>query len=187
MHITYRSIILIILLIVSSVTYADQRNVYFNQPDLISAFYSGDTAPLHQNLLVNLTYVAGIQQFLSSDRVLFIVENRNLITEINPTLSHEISKRIMTSRKGMNQAIDAGLQSIFGIFKGIADARREGLSVRDEVSAANRAIINSPMVRLEVIQKQAIQDAQRLTILYDADPEVFRRIYDGMQKFVMEI
>ncbi|WP_177419862.1 hypothetical protein [endosymbiont of Lamellibrachia barhami] len=159
----------------------------FNRPDLINAFYTGNTTPLQTELLNNITYASTIHNFLSdTTSVLFITDNRMIVTEIDPNLSHEIEKKLLTTQRGLNQSVDAGLKSILAPFIAIANTRKSGGSIQDELLASNTAIVNSPLVKLDVLKKQAYQDAQRLAILYDSDPDAFRRVYRGLKKFVVE-
>lgn len=160
----------------------------YNRPDLIGSFYSSNTSHLNADLLSNLTYASTIHGFLSDhSKVLFLAENRMIVTEVDPNLSYVISSKIMTSRRGMNQAVNAGLQSFLGPLIAIAQTRKQGGSIGDEVMASNKAIMQSPLVKLDVIKQQATQDAQRLVILYDSNPEAFRKVYRGLKKFVTEI
>lgn len=159
----------------------------FNRPDLIDAFYRNDTHALNNELLETMTYVSAVHSFFSdTSGVLFVTNNRDIILEIDPNLSYMAQRKLLGTEKGRNQTISAGMQSMLAPFQAIADTRRAGGSINDEVGAMYNAILDTPTVRLERIQQQATQDAQRLAILYDSDPDAFRKVYAGLRSFVME-
>lgn len=157
----------------------------FNMPDVISAFYSGDVERLGDDFLGNLTYASAIQEFLlDTSLVLFVVEDRTIITETDASLSQDIARKLMTTNHGVNEATSAGVSSMFAPLMAMAQTRQGGGSIMQEVQAMNTAIMNTPTVRLDLIRQKATQDAKRLALIYDQDPETFRRIYKGMCKFV---
>lgn len=159
----------------------------YNRPDLIKAFYEGDVSGLGNDYLANLTYVSAMHNFFNeTTSLLFLVNDKNIITEIDPSLSHQIARKITTTDKGMNEAIGAGMESFFGPLIAIGQTRKRGGSLKEEMHAINQAIMDSPHVRLELIREKALQDAKRLALTYDQDPQVFRRVYSGMKKFVRE-
>lgn len=165
----------------------------FNRPDLIKAFYNGDIQGLNQDILSNFTYVSTVHNFLSDQNaVLFIAENREIIMEIDPNLSYKASQKMLSSRRGVEQATNAGLQSIMGPLMAFAETRRRNMNnntglmegAMAEAQSLNLAALNSPLAKLELLKKNALQDAQRLVILYDYDPDSFRRVYKGMKAFI---
>ncbi|WP_144776872.1 hypothetical protein [Marinobacter maritimus] len=159
----------------------------YNRPDLINAFYEGDVSGLGNDYLANLTYVSAMHNFFNeTTSLLFLVNDKNIITEIDPSLSHQIARKITTTDKGMNEAIGVGMESFFGPLIAIGQTRKRGGSLKEEMHAINQAIMDSPHVRLELVREKALQDAKRLALTYDQDPQVFRRVYSGMKKFVRE-
>ncbi len=160
----------------------------YNRPDLIKAFYEGDVSGLGNDYLANITYVSAMHNFFNeTTSLLFLVNDKNIITEIDPSMSQQIARKIMTTDKGMNEAISAGMQSFLGPLVAMGQTRQRGGSIQDEMHAMNQAIMDSPHVRLELIREKALQDAKRLALTYDQDPQIFRRVYSGMKKFVREI
>ena len=156
----------------------------FNRPDIIRAFHTGDVSGLNRNLLESITYASTLHNTWTDTQVLFLVNDTRIRLEIDPTVGHKAASKLLGSRQGMNEAMNTGLQSLFAPLMAMAQTRQAGGSVMDEVQASNQAILNSPMVKLDVLRQQAAQDAERLAILYDSDPETFRKVYAGLRKFV---
>ena len=166
----------------------DPNQQNFNRGDIISAFHSGQTAHLNNSLLENVTYAKAMQDFFADRKeVLFVTDNREILLEIDPSLSHQAQVKLTSSRQGMNDMMNAGLQSspLAGLIAAMG-VRKSGGSVMDEVNAATSAMVNTPVARLEVLKQQAQQDAARLAIIYDSNPDAFRKVYAGLAKFIQE-
>lgn len=156
----------------------------FNRPDWIRAFHTGDLSGLGNEMLYPMAYVTAFHETLSDTSVLFMADNRDILLEVDASLSHEASRKLLTSRQGMNEAVNAGMQSLLGPLMAMAQTRQRGGSIMDEVGAMNQSIMDSPTVRLELERKYAVQDARRLVLMYDSNPEDFRKVYAGMKKFI---
>ena len=156
----------------------------FNRPDIIRALYRGDVSGLNRNLLESTVYVSTLHKAWSDNEVIFLVENRNILLEVDPKVGHLAELKLMSSPQGTQELANAGLQSFWGIISSMLNVRERGGTVTEEVRASMEATLNSPIVKLDVLKRQASQDARRLAIMYDSNPEAFRKVYAGIRKFV---
>jgi len=157
----------------------------FNQPAIISALYSQDTQRLKSEGGMHvLLYISTIHNTLWQDNILFITESPELLLELDPTIATRASVRLQSSSDLIMESTQIGLGSLWEGFKAMANARQSGASITEEVAQFGAAASKAP-AQLEIIKQQAVQDGRRLALLYDADPEEFRRIYAGIKQFVL--
>jgi len=157
----------------------------FNRPDLIQAFYDDTTSQLQENEHYLLTYVFSFHSvFDNTSDLLFMVEDTSIITEIDPKFSYMANQKLMGSRSALRQGKRDELKSKFGpLIKGLK-ARKSGGSLRDSFYEAKAATADTPTAKLQVLRNQGAQDAKRLVLMFDTNPEAFRKVYEGLTKFI---
>jgi hypothetical protein len=52
-----------------------------------------------------------------------------------------------------------------------------------DIAKLNKAV-GKYDVQLALLQEQATQDARRLVLMYDENPEILRRVYAGIKAFI---
>jgi hypothetical protein len=162
-----------------SVTY-DARQ--FNRPDWIDALYRHDVAILQKNPMMSLLYMKSIHETLWSDNVLFLVDDRSIVLELDATLSTALAVKMSTSPDIIAKSAGALGGSIGEGFAAFLEARRSGADIFNEAAALHKGLAN--IAPLDILTNQAVQDGRRLALLYETDPETFRRIYTGIKLFV---
>lgn len=154
----------------------------FNRPDIIQALYNKDVQALKRLGLDSAIYIATLHNTLWADNILFVTQSPELLLELDATIATRISMQVMSSGAAVGQAADVTLGSVMKWFEATAQARRQGLSITEEVARSNAALAAAP-ARLEILRLQAVQDARRLALLYDGAPNDFRRVYAGIKAF----
>lgn len=132
----------------------------FNRPDIIKALYDTDFGLLSDWTMTSY-YIGAIQNTLWESEILFLVNDVNFILELDPSISAKLG---LVSKKTKDLGIvSAGkLGSMFGEFLGYHADELEQISL---------------------ITDQATQDARRLALLYEDNPEAFRKIYQSMSTY----
>lgn len=158
----------------------------FNRPDLIKGFYTNDLSNISTTPLQTLAYVSSIQEFLMDHTaVLFITEDRMILSEPDPNLSTIIGRKFTSNSQVFNEGMSSGIQSSpFAMLLSMMQARKSGASVGEEVQAGMQAAANNPMTEIQMIKNQATQDARILVLFYESNPEAFRKVYSGIKKYV---
>lgn len=170
----------------------------FSWPELIQSFYEGTSSGFAQEPLLPLGYVMSISSEISNQGVLFFLENpRNFVQELDPNLTFHAEKQLMTNSKAMGDAMNAGMDLFKRVVTGMADVRRNGGTVQEELQAVNKAFYGvdqnqeankqgARYVTLVEVKQWGTQDARMLALLYNEHPEQFRKIYQGMRRFVKQ-
>ncbi len=157
----------------------------FNQPGLLKALYTGDLGEIDKEKLKDALYISNLNESAFNDEtIMFYSSNpKRLLTEVDPTTGTKIAQKLMSSGDLMNQAASVGMKSAFAPLMAIAQARKSGGSISDELAAASYASANNPMVELEKIKYQANQDGRKLLLAFDDHPETVLKIYAGIRKY----
>jgi hypothetical protein len=74
----------------------------------------------------------------------------------------------------------------WGILQNIVSGLEEfgkGQSMTGDIAKLNKAV-GKYDVQLALLQEQATQDARRLVLMYDENPEILRRVYAGIKAFI---
>lgn len=191
----------------SRITAAQQKSpnqaapsVNFKQfafPDLIKAFHSGDASQFARKPFFPLAYISSVNDALIDQGMLFMMENpKEFLRNLVPNLSIEAQKILATNRNVVNQTTTAGMNMFMGMLKAMADTRRSGGSISDEVAAVNNAMptggqgssSSGPLsyMTIQEVKNQGVKDGRALALLFDESPEDFQKIYRGMIRFVRE-
>ena len=133
--------------------------------------------------LHGITYIMNIHNFLSSESVLFVVENSNLHLELDSRLGVIAGRKLVGSPNLINQAARPGLGGLVEGLKAMADARKSGKSISEETSAMGSAMLKR-MDPMAIVAADAGQDGRRMARLYDWDPTLFRKIYNNMRRAI---
>lgn len=162
---------------------------YFNQPNLIKAFYNQNAGGLGVSELEMLTYINSVQElFMDQSSVLFITSNPGILREPDPNLGVAVTQK-MVSSNAMGQAMDMGMQNMMNLLEALAGAHRNNSSPMQGAQDMINSQINtkSSTMNLVALKNQATQDARLLVVSYDSNPEFLRRVYQGMRKYVYEL
>ncbi len=168
---------------------------HFTLPDLIKAFYEGSSKKFASEPLIPLAYIAAINDALTDQGMLFMIENvKGYVRELDPALSFEAARKIQTTSAGVGQTTRAATSMLFNMFKAMAEVRKRGGTIEEEIVATNRALLpgnnsqNGGASYVTVIEAKqyGTQDGRTLALMYDDDPEAFRRIYNGMRNYVRQ-
>ncbi|MEP2829576.1 MULTISPECIES: hypothetical protein [Alphaproteobacteria] len=169
----------------------------FTAPDLMKAFHERDTVGYVESPLNPLAYISGANEALNDESTLFLVENpKKFIRELSPNLNADIGRIISTNNRIIGQATNAGGNMMWNMLKAMGDTRRAGGSVSDEIAAINRSVYGDQPTEsrsgdiygtsLNGAKQWGRKDGRSLALLFDENPEDFRKIYQGMQHFVYE-
>lgn len=156
----------------------------FNRPDFIQAFRDQAFDALDRSPLESMSYLIELQSTLADSQVLFLVQNPRIRLEVDPQLATLAGRKLMTSHQTVAETVGFGIEALFAPFMQLGQARQGGGSLLDEVVAMNRGAVGTRLAALELLKQQAVQDAQRLALMYDDDPDFFRRVYSGMRSYV---
>ncbi|GAB4543733.1 MAG: hypothetical protein Tsb0013_00100 [Phycisphaerales bacterium] len=157
----------------------------FNRPDLIRALYEGDLETLNADPTWNTIYVANLHDTLADQGTLFFVEDKTFALEIDPGIATRARARLAGNTQAVSDMANVGLGALMDGFMAIAETRRSGGTIGQEVAAMNSAIANR-VTDKEVLAQHAVNDGRRLAIMYDASPDEFRQVYRGIRKFFGE-
>jgi tetratricopeptide (TPR) repeat protein len=133
----------------------------FNRSDLIKALATENIAYLQQQNLIAKYYIGTIQNVLWETDILFLVENTDFVLELNPQVSVNLG---FLSKQAKNNGIDKIVKYVQIAFSS------------DDQSDKN-------LKKMALITEQATQDARRLALLYNENPELFIKIYKSIVKF----
>lgn len=165
----------------------------FAFPDLISALYNGNSRSFAAQPIVPLAYIAGVNEALNDQSVLYLVDNpRGLIREVDPGMNTAIGRKIVSNPQAVQQSTQQGMQALGAWLGAVADARKRGASIQEEVAAGNQALLGGgghaglPAASAEQAKSYGQRDGRILALLYDEDLDTFRGIYQGMQRFVYQ-
>jgi hypothetical protein len=138
---------------------------FFNRPDIIKALYEQDIGYLNQNKIIASYYIGTIQNTLWETDILFLVENTNFVLELDPEVSVKLG---FPSKKAKE----------FGFV-----SASKWLSYFSDYFNNRNLDVNE----VSLITEQAIQDARRIALIYDTDPEFFTKVYNSVKKFSDEV
>lgn len=156
----------------------------FNAPDYIQAFYDQNMGPLNQEPYYALNYAMAMNAVFSQDNVLFLGDNaREILLEVDTELGLKATRKL-SNPDLLADVLNKGVTSIFGPLVQIAETRKRGGTIMEEIGAMHGALLDSPMVQINVLKQKAKQDGQRLAILFDTNPGDFRKIYAGIRMFI---
>ncbi len=174
----------------------------FAQPQYMEAFHSGNTQQYASgtvDAVFLMSYISKVSDTLNDQGVLFLLERpKEFLRELDPTLSFEAGKKVSTDPAAMDQMSGAGLKMMLGMLVAGGQARSQGASIGGEMAAMNKAFLGEDdegqgdkgksISRTNIIEikESALKDARTLAFLFEERPEDFRKIYQGMVKFVRE-
>ena len=153
----------------------------FNRPDLIAAFRSGEIAGLNDDLIAVARYVKAFSSTLAD--AWFIANDPQLKLLVDPAMSHKAEMLVFTAPGAAVRGQDLLMQT----FKPLLDVARidsVGGTADQKVAALFRGLHNTPQVQLDLLHQYAVQDAERMALMFATHPEDVRQIYQGMKKFV---
>jgi hypothetical protein len=155
----------------------------FNQPELIAAFYRKDMKFLSEKNLYASFYGSRIHATIwEGGDILFMTEHPKILLELDPGLSARAGYRLSSSPEAVNQMTSAGWGILQNIVSGLEEFGK-GQSMTGDIAKLNKAV-GKYDVQLALLQEQATQDARRLVLMYDENPEILRRVYAGIKAFI---
>lgn len=162
---------------------------------VMRAFYEGNTQQYTQEPIGYLTYVRAVSDTLSDQGMLFMMENpKAYVRELDPNLSFEVDRKMLTNRTAMRQGIDSTYGVLFDALGKMMVTRQAGGSIEDEILTMNESLLGggenqegrqSYLTLLEV-KNRGLKDGRILAFMFEDNTEAFRKIYKGMQRFVRE-
>lgn len=159
----------------------------FAFPEFVRAIYSNQSRPYTSKPLIPLAYIAGISEALNDQGMLFLVKDpRSYIRELDPGLRTEVGRKIATNPNAVREMTQKGLESFGRFFKGMADARRRGATIQEELAESQKGLLGkkSGMLNVKEAKEFGIRDGRTLALLYDENLDGFRKIYSGLIRFV---
>ena len=146
--------------VLKEINAAKDSNLFdgFNRADIIQSLYNRDFSPLKRSKVITGYFIGVIQNTLNETDILFLVDDPSFLLELDPSLSSKLG--VISKKAESFGAVSIGkvggmISEFFGIE---SDSLKESVLITD----------------------QAIQDARRLALIYNSDPEFFRKVYSSM-------
>ncbi len=170
----------------------------FTLPEVVKDFYGGKTTQYRSDPLMIMTYVSGINETLSDQGMLFMLNNPKLLMrEVDPTLGTEVGRKLATNPQLVQKTASVGLQNLWGALQSMAKVRQSGGSVSQEVAAMNQALMGkngysknskgATYITIQEMKQIGAKDGRILALLVDENPDAFRKIYRNMISFVRSL
>lgn len=146
----------------------------FKRPEYIDALKRADAGYFRDEGLHGLGYLSILNQVLEAPEL--AQEIPGLASEIDPRAATIASQNIAFNPKALDEASEMAMGNMWGFLTGIAEVRKRGGSMGEEMAAGMRGLTTNTIGN-DV--EDAKHDAVILAGLFVVDPETFREIYAG--------
>lgn len=157
----------------------------FAQGEIIKALKERDFAALNADEVKTIAYLSGLNDEISGQGVLLYTNDRAIYSVVDPSLSTDINRRLMTSSQYMERSTQAGMNALTGMITSMANARRSGATVGEELSAMMKGAANAEggmPVQQWMLQGQ--KDARVLAGYFTTNRREFEKIYSGISEYL---
>lgn len=159
----------------------------FKHGDIMQALYEGRLDYLRKNPLNSFAYLLALNEVVTdSSSVLFYVDDRDIVTVTDPSVSVALGRKLQASPQANEQAATAGLSTFWNALQAMANTRKNGGSVMDEVNATQQSFSNSSYMKLAQFKQEGIADGKRFALMFDSNRPAFERIYSSIRRFSNE-
>lgn len=170
----------------------DQTFSAFQRPDILLAIHNRDVTGLEAGTLEVWAYLANLIEGLKNPQLLALVEREEvpiLLALQEPGLKELLEAELLGNPEYVRETTRVGIGGFLSGLQKVAEVRRDGGSINDEMSAFTRQI-NDRRVPLEVAKQQAAQDAMTIGLDLEshgpAVSEVMRGVHWYLDRGVQE-
>ncbi|WP_437186755.1 DUF4339 domain-containing protein [Planctomicrobium sp. SH668] len=159
----------------------------FREPRIVRSLHDGNYALLRNQEQRNFTYLKRFVTAFNSQEIVMVVppEHRVTLREIqDPVLSTKITQYFVRSPRLQTDIVNTQLDGLLGGFMEIADVRRRGGTVMDEVNALVQRS-SEPGLEFEEAGASGEADGTMLALLTGQSPDSARQILKGINGFMM--
>lgn len=151
-----------------------RRSIFdsFARPDLIKALEQKNTAPFKN--IREITYLSNLIQQLEDPSAPYKAPGIELV--INRRAGKVLGYKLSTSPQILEQSMEMGMKNLVGMFTGMAETRRRGGTIAEEMTAMTRGMTT---VTIGGDVADGEQDGLILLSLFNRDPKTFKKIYAG--------
>lgn len=154
----------------------------FSQSTWIEEMYRGEFEELSSNKIDAMLYLQSLHEYLETE-ALYLLDDRNFLGEIRSDLTAIMGVKLSTDQAYVERTTQGGLAMLWGAFSGMANTRRSGGSISQEVVAFQQGAIENAPFNLYV-KAHGTQDGKKLALLHNQNPEAAEKIYRGLVSFV---
>jgi hypothetical protein len=161
---------------------SDDQLSGFKRPDILKAIHDRDTDGLDAQTLEVWAYLSSLIGELSNPQLLYLIDReqvRQLRQLQDPGLSERIEAKLLSDQSYIQDATKVGFASILNGFQAIAETRKNGGSINDEVSAYTQQITQHT-VPIEVAKQQGAHDAMTIGLDLNAHGKLAEEVMRGV-------
>lgn len=166
----------------------DEQLSDFKRPDILKAVHNRDVDELNAGTLEVWAYLASLIGGISDPQLLYLIE-RDQVKQLralqNPGLSERIEARLLSDQNYIKESTKLGFASVLNGFQAIAESRKRGGSINDEVSAYTQEITKHT-VPVEVAKQQGAHDAMTIGLDLPAHGELAEEVMRGIDWYFGE-
>jgi len=165
----------------------------FALPVLIKALHDKDYDLLDNNLLGVIPYLSALNDS-ANDMLLYIEDQTGYMREMDPNITFRLEKKMAQSPEFIGQAADAGMSMLKNMFLAMGQAHQQNQSPQEMIVNLNRSIYGGPDTydaqgnptkgTILEFKQHGTKDGKVLALLFNENPDAFRRIYTNLKEFV---
>ncbi|WP_437186694.1 DUF4339 domain-containing protein [Planctomicrobium sp. SH668] len=159
----------------------------FREPRMVKSLHNGDYALLRSQEQRTFTYLKRFVTAFNSQEIVMVLppEHRVTLREIqDPVLNSRITQYFVRSSRLQTDIVNTQMNGLLGGFVAMAEVRRRGGTVMDEVNAMVQRS-SEPGLEFEEAGASGEADGTMLALLTVQSPDAARQILKGINGFMM--
>lgn len=160
----------------------------FRRAEFIKAFMARDFTLLKKNDWMSMAYAAAIHETLWAGGDILFMTTPKVLLELDPEVGSQVRYKMGASASIVGQQVGTSLEvtvkaiaSFFDALNGASDPISGFVNAKaDSTREAGKL-----QVMLQTIRFQGEADARRLAIGFEGNEDAFRKIYSGLQAYVL--
>lgn len=180
----------------------EQKNValdfnLFSLPPVIEALHNGDYEALKKNLVLIVPYLTSLNESLNN-MLIYIEPDKQMQFkhELDPNISTRLGIKMMQNPKYVNEVTGIGMNMFKDMLIAMGNAHKYNQSPQEMITNLHASVYGTrgknqqgKTTKLTLVEMEGFgkKDGEQLALLFNTNPDAFKKIYNNIKKFESQL